>query len=372
MQWYYADAGRQVGPLEDAAFEELVRTGVVRDDTPIWREGLADWVPYSTVRPARPVSPVQPAPPPPAAAPIPAAAPVEATGFCTQCGGRFPAVQLAMVGNRQMCPACRQPVAPVAPATPAQAAPVETGFCTQCGGRFPTTQLSMVGNRQVCGGCRAASSPQPASPQPQPSSPQPAQPQPGPAGPAWSAPGAAIPAAQPLTQFATPVAGDYATWATRAIGYIIDQLLVGIAVGILGGIAVMLFGSMIGLGSLGSAASGDALGAISGGLGGSFCCFLLVLIPAASLGVGIYNRVYLVSKRGFSIGQGVMKIKIIDAQGNKLTTGTAFIRLLAQVGLSLVPFGNFLDLLWPLWDAQRQTLHDKAVGSFAVNNPSGQ
>ncbi len=63
-----------------------------------------------------------------------------------------------------------------------------------------------------------------------------------------------------------------------------------------------------------------------------------------------------------------MKIKIIDAQGNKLSTGTAFIRLLAQVGLSIVPFGSFLDLLWPLWDVQRQTLHDKAVGSFAVND----
>jgi uncharacterized RDD family membrane protein YckC len=172
-----------------------------------------------------------------------------------------------------------------------------------------------------------------------------------------------------LTQFATPVAGDYATWANRAIGYIIDQLLVGIAVVVLGIIASLLFGSMIGLGSLGSMGS-DGLGTFVGGLGGSFCCFLLVLIPVASLGVGIYNRVYLVSKRGYSIGQGVMKIKIIDAQGNKLTTGTAFIRLLAQVGLGIIPLVSFLDLLWPLWDDQRQTLHDKAVGSFAVNDTS--
>jgi uncharacterized RDD family membrane protein YckC len=28
--------------------------------------------------------------------------------------------------------------------------------------------------------------------------------------------------------------------------------------------------------------------------------------------------------------------------------------------------GGLLDLLWPLWDEQRQTLHDKAVGSFVV------
>ncbi len=97
---------------------------------------------------------------------------------------------------------------------------------------------------------------------------------------------------------------------------------------------------------------------------------MLALIPVASLGVGIYNKVYLISQRGYSIGQGVMKIKIVDGQGNKLTTGTAFIRLLAQVGLGIVPLGSFLDLLWPLWDDQRQTLHDKAVGGFAVNDTS--
>jgi hypothetical protein len=46
--------------------------------------------------------------------------------------------------------------------------------------------------------------------------------------------------------------------------------------------------------------------------------------------------------------------------------------LLAQAGLSFIPFLGAVDLLWPLWDAQRQTLHDKAVGSFAINDPARQ
>ena len=45
------------------------------------------------------------------------------------------------------------------------------------------------------------------------------------------------------------------------------------------------------------------------------------------------------------------------------------IRLLAQAGLGFIPLLGALDLLWPLWDVQRQTLHDKAVGSFVINNP---
>jgi uncharacterized RDD family membrane protein YckC len=357
MQWYYADAGRQEGPVDDAAFEQLVRTGVVRDDTPVWREGMANWQPYSTMRPAAPAPPPPPAAPAPPA-PAPAAAPE--TGFCTQCGGRFPTTELALVGNRQMCPACRPPVA----AAPAPSAAVETGFCTHCGGRFPVTQLSRVGNQQVCPSCRqqAAATPAPASSGYVPPSASPGGYTPGPAAPA---------PATPLTQFATPVAGDYATWANRAVGYLIDSIFVVIAMVILGIIGSVLFGSMIGLGSLGSSTGVD-VGGIASGLGGVGCCFMLALVPISTLAVGIYNKVHLVSKRGFSIGQGVMKIKIVDAQGNKLTFGTAFIRLLAQAGISFIPFGGAIDLLWPLWDAQRQTLHDKAVGSFAINNPSGQ
>jgi uncharacterized RDD family membrane protein YckC len=321
MQWYYADAGRQVGPLDDTAFQELVNNGTVRDDTPVWKEGMADWQPYGTVRPPRPAAP----PPPAAPVPPPAAAP-------------------------------------------------ETAFCTQCGGRFPKEQLAMVGNRQMCGGCRQAATPQPQPAAPAAYTPQPA-PQPGynpqqgytpaPATPIVTAP--IDPNAAAITPFGAPTA----TWANRAIGYLIDSIFVMIAMVILGTLGSLLFGSMIGLGALGSSAGGD-LGAVTSMLGGSSCCFFLVLFPVSILGVGIYNKVYLLSKRGFSIGQGVMKIKIVDRNGNKLTFGTAFIRLLAQVGLGIIPFVSIVDLLWPLWDVQRQTLHDKAVGSFAIQNPSGQ
>jgi uncharacterized RDD family membrane protein YckC len=77
--------------------------------------------------------------------------------------------------------------------------------------------------------------------------------------------------------------------------------------------------------------------------------------------------VYLVSLRGYSIGQGVVKVKVVDQSGNLLSQGTALIRLLAQAGMGFVPFLPILDLLWPLWDERRQTLHDKAVGCYVIN-----
>ena len=43
MKWYYAEGGKQIGPVEESALDDLVRQGVVRDDTLVWREGMAAW-----------------------------------------------------------------------------------------------------------------------------------------------------------------------------------------------------------------------------------------------------------------------------------------------------------------------------------------
>ena len=115
-----------------------------------------------------------------------------------------------------------------------------------------------------------------------------------------------------------------------------------------------------------------SMAALAGhGAGASMCCMFFLLFPVATLLVGLYNGVYLIAQRGFSIGQGVVHIKVVDASGNLLTQGAAFLRLVVRVGLSLVPFLPLLDMLWPLWDERGQTLHDKAVNCYVVNNPQG-
>jgi uncharacterized RDD family membrane protein YckC len=69
MNWFYVDAGQQAGPVTDEQLDELVRNGKVRGDTLVWREGLANWQPYSQGRPEG----VQPPAPAPTAAPPPPA-----------------------------------------------------------------------------------------------------------------------------------------------------------------------------------------------------------------------------------------------------------------------------------------------------------
>jgi hypothetical protein len=47
MSWYYAENNERRGPIEDAAFDALVRAGTVRPPTLVWREGMPNWVAYS-------------------------------------------------------------------------------------------------------------------------------------------------------------------------------------------------------------------------------------------------------------------------------------------------------------------------------------
>ena len=50
MKWFYADAGRQVGPVEEAELDRLVGLGVVRGDTLVWHDGMPAWQTLGVVR----------------------------------------------------------------------------------------------------------------------------------------------------------------------------------------------------------------------------------------------------------------------------------------------------------------------------------
>jgi uncharacterized RDD family membrane protein YckC len=50
MNWYYAEGGKQMGPVEESALDGLISAGIVRDDTLVWHEGMAAWQPHAVVR----------------------------------------------------------------------------------------------------------------------------------------------------------------------------------------------------------------------------------------------------------------------------------------------------------------------------------
>ena len=65
MNWYYADGSKQVGPITETDFENLIRSGVIKPETLVWREGLPNWQPcreaYSgSVVPSPDLPPIMP------------------------------------------------------------------------------------------------------------------------------------------------------------------------------------------------------------------------------------------------------------------------------------------------------------------------
>ena len=47
--WYYGENGSQVGPLDENAIRAAIGEGRVNQQTLVWREGMASWLPLSGV-----------------------------------------------------------------------------------------------------------------------------------------------------------------------------------------------------------------------------------------------------------------------------------------------------------------------------------
>jgi uncharacterized RDD family membrane protein YckC len=82
MPWFYANAGQQLGPIADADFEQLVQRGAIQPATLVWRAGMADWQPYSTISGAAALS-------------------------CDLCKQTFPADGVIHLGETTVCAACK-------------------------------------------------------------------------------------------------------------------------------------------------------------------------------------------------------------------------------------------------------------------------
>jgi uncharacterized RDD family membrane protein YckC len=109
MSWYYAENNERRGPIEDAAFEALVSAGTITPQTLVWKEGMAEWTPYSNVgRPASPVTTPQPVAT--ATAEMPVATAAGAQPYlqpCRECGRIFGVEEMISYEGRYVCPSCK-------------------------------------------------------------------------------------------------------------------------------------------------------------------------------------------------------------------------------------------------------------------------
>src|SRR5450432_4265113 len=91
MNWFYSLDDRQNGPVSEAQLDELLRSGKINRDTPVWREGMTDWQTLGEVRSATP--------PPVPGLPV---------GLvCVECGKTFPPLELIQINHSSVCAGCK-------------------------------------------------------------------------------------------------------------------------------------------------------------------------------------------------------------------------------------------------------------------------
>ena len=146
----------------------------------------------------------------------------------------------------------------------------------------------------------------------------------------------------------------YAEWWKRVVATIVDSILLGIVNAILSPI--------FGLNDTGPTFNPNT-GQLEGGSG--FFAGLIIGNTVMLL-VGIAYYVYLNGNdRGQTVGKMLMKIRVRDeATGGPAGYGKAFIRYIVGTVLFLLCIiPGIVDLLFPLWDPKKQTLHDKAANT---------
>lgn len=147
----------------------------------------------------------------------------------------------------------------------------------------------------------------------------------------------------------------FAGYGNRIIAQIIDSLIVGFAVSL---IAIPIFGFSFFSAAVDSSGDGD-LGGIFAGLA------ILPILLFAFIGPVIYEVLMISSFRQATFGKMLMKIKVVDEQGQRLTLGAAIGRTLIKYVSSQL---CILLWLWPLFNDKEQALHDIIVKDYVVRN----
>jgi uncharacterized RDD family membrane protein YckC len=165
----------------------------------------------------------------------------------------------------------------------------------------------------------------------------------------WNTPDANSPRVDPLGR-------RYADWGTRAVAALIDF---GVNLGVwIVLILIAVAGSHI-------RTAPDHYGNTSTAGGGVAIIALALLTGVVvTLGYHLLNG----GQRGQTIGKRIVGIQTRDAEtGGPISYPRAFGRYVAYVVAWLIlPIVGIIDLIWPLWDDRRQTVHDKAVHSVVV------
>ena len=151
----------------------------------------------------------------------------------------------------------------------------------------------------------------------------------------------------------------YAEWWQRVVAFLVDWVIIVIPSLIIMAIASIGF---IGKSTITTDQFGNPQINTS-----AFTRFFISFLIITGLGFA-YRTILEGGPRGQTVGKMAMKIAVKDAEtGGSIGYGRAFARwLIASILWGAFTLPGVIDVLFPLWDPKRQTLHDKVVRSVVL------
>jgi uncharacterized RDD family membrane protein YckC len=208
------------------------------------------------------------------------------------------------------------------------------------------------------------------TPPPFPSAPAPPPPPPPP--PAYpGAPAGGYPPPQvqfpPPGNFDTPSGVPYAAWGTRLGGWLIDAVILAVPIIVLS--IAFRHTHVLQLHTMMARQHGVHRRTTISGL-----ALLIGALIALSYATILYG-----GPRGQTVGMMAVGVRVVrDGSLEPLGYGRALGRAVAEqvfratILLLILGVVWLLDMLWPLWDKKRQTLHDKIAGTVVLTTqPKG-
>ena len=88
MNWFYAEEGKQLGPISNEEFDAMVVSGRIGPGTLVWHDGMKDWQPYRTLTSTRSDL-------------------LKATVRCAECGRDVPEDETIKYRDVSVCASCK-------------------------------------------------------------------------------------------------------------------------------------------------------------------------------------------------------------------------------------------------------------------------
>jgi uncharacterized RDD family membrane protein YckC len=183
-----------------------------------------------------------------------------------------------------------------------------------------------------------------------------------PPGPPATAPAGGPPAAPPMAGQPVDSQGRVlAHWWKRVVATLIDSVILYIVNLILGAI----------LGGVLDFTSEPTINPVTGELEGGTGFFAALILGNVILFlVGVAYYVFFNGgEKGQTPGKMAMKIQVRnEADGGPIGYGKAALRYIVGAVLFILCFiPGVVDVLFPLWDPKRQTIHDKAANTLVID-----